>query len=92
MRIGLVIDYVVSEYAERIIRGVSLACQEKNAELNASSMRPTASNDSWMRQPISLLKPLTVSYNPWNERDDGGRNPFAFWNMLTFRAFLVVIL
>ena len=33
MRIGLVIDYVVSEYAERIIRGVSLACQEKNAEL-----------------------------------------------------------
>ena len=33
MRIGLVIDYVVSEYAERIIRGVSLACQEKSAEL-----------------------------------------------------------
>lgn len=33
MRIGLVIDYVVSEYAERIIRGVSLACQEKDAEL-----------------------------------------------------------
>ena len=33
MRIGLIIDYVVSEYAERIIRGVSLACQEKNAEL-----------------------------------------------------------
>lgn len=33
MRIGLLIDYVVSEYAERIIRGVSLACQEKSAEL-----------------------------------------------------------
>lgn len=33
MRIGLLIDFVVSEYAERIIRGVSLACQEKNAEL-----------------------------------------------------------
>ncbi len=33
MRIGLIIDYVVSEYAERIIRGVSLACQEKSAEL-----------------------------------------------------------
>ncbi len=33
MRIGLLIDYVVSEYAERIIKGVSLACQEKNAEL-----------------------------------------------------------
>ena len=33
MRIGLVIDYVVSEYAERIIRGVSLACQEKSVEL-----------------------------------------------------------
>ncbi len=33
MRIGLLIDYVVSEYAERLIRGVSLACQEKNAEL-----------------------------------------------------------
>ena len=33
MRIGLVIDYVVSEYAERIIRGVSLACQERSAEL-----------------------------------------------------------
>ena len=33
MRIGLVLDYVVSEYAERIIRGVSLACQEKSAEL-----------------------------------------------------------
>ena len=33
MRIGLLIDYVVSEYAERIIRGVSLACQEKSVEL-----------------------------------------------------------
>ena len=33
MRIGLIIDYVVSEYAERIIKGVSLACQEKSAEL-----------------------------------------------------------
>ena len=33
MRIGLLIDYVISEYAERIIRGVSLACQEKSAEL-----------------------------------------------------------
>ena len=33
MRIGLIIDYVVSEYAERIIRGVSLACQEKSAGL-----------------------------------------------------------
>ena len=33
MRIGLLIDYVVSEYAERIIRGVSLACQERKAEL-----------------------------------------------------------
>ena len=33
MRIGLLIDYVVSEYAERIIRGVSLACQEKKVEL-----------------------------------------------------------
>lgn len=33
MRIGLLIDYVVSEYAERIIRGVSLACQERSAEL-----------------------------------------------------------
>ena len=33
MRIGLVLDYVVSEYADRIIRGVSLACQEKSAEL-----------------------------------------------------------
>lgn len=33
MRIGLLIDYVISEYADRIIRGVSLACQEKSAEL-----------------------------------------------------------
>ena len=33
MRIGLLIDYVISEYAERIIRGVALACQEKSAEL-----------------------------------------------------------
>ena len=31
MRIGLVIDYVVSEYAERIIRGVSLDYKEKSA-------------------------------------------------------------
>lgn len=38
MRIGLVIDYVVSEYAERIIRGVSFACQEKSAELLVFSM------------------------------------------------------
>lgn len=33
MRIGLLIDYVVSEYAERMIKGVSLACKEKSAEL-----------------------------------------------------------
>ena len=33
MRIGLLIDYVVSEYAERMIEGVSLACKEKSAEL-----------------------------------------------------------
>ncbi len=33
MRIGLLIDYVVSEYAERIIKGVSLACKERSAEL-----------------------------------------------------------
>ena len=33
MRIGLLIDYVISEYAVRLIRGVSLACQEKSVEL-----------------------------------------------------------
>ncbi|MBP5520447.1 MAG: GGDEF domain-containing protein [Treponema sp.] len=38
MRIGLLIDYVVSEYAERMIKGVSLACQEKSVELVVFSM------------------------------------------------------
>ena len=33
MRIGLFIDFIVSEYAERMIKGVSLACKEKSAEL-----------------------------------------------------------
>ena len=37
-------------------------------------------------------KQVILFYWTWNERDDGGRNPFAFWNMFTFRAFLVVIL
>ncbi len=33
MRIGLLVDYIISEYAERLIEGVSHACQERSVEL-----------------------------------------------------------
>ena len=33
MRIGLLVDYIISEYAERLIAGVRHACQERSVEL-----------------------------------------------------------